>query len=128
MKVTIHENKADYTPTEVALLAQAYQSLEIKAQAGELTLDETRIRIAYIRYQREDNFKIAIEPVKKAKKVTEPKVPKEKVARKPRTKKVVVEQPLERATRLLHARKNGEELSEEDNLFLDDMLKPVPDL
>jgi hypothetical protein len=125
MKVTIHENKADYTPTEVALLAQAYQSLEIKAQAGELTLDETRIRIAYIRYQREDNFKIAIEPVKKVK---EPKVPKEKVARKPRTKKEVVEQPLERATRLLHARKNGEELSEEDNLFLDDMLKPVPDL
>jgi len=36
MNVVIHENKEEYLPEEVALLTQAYNNLELKAQNGTL--------------------------------------------------------------------------------------------
>lgn len=83
--LTIHENKEDYTPEEAAILQQEYDKLTIKLQSEELTLEEVRVRIAYLRYKREENFKIAIVKEKKPKVVKEPKEKKPRQSRKKKT-------------------------------------------
>ena len=127
MQITIHENKEDYLPEEVALLTQAYNELELKAQSGNLTLEETRVRVAYNRYQRESNFKIAILPTKKIKEPKEPKVVGE---RKTRTKKEVVPKvnTIERASQLFYRQRQGEELTDEEVAFLEMVMSEPPKL
>lgn len=125
--VKIYNSKEEYSPAEAAELAQAFSNLEEKAQGGILTIEETRLRVAYIRFLREDNFKIAIvkEPKAKKEKVPkEPKAPKEpkvKVARAT-TKKDPKLSSIERAGALLFKRNSGQTLTEEENTFLDQML------
>ena len=77
--LVVHSNKEDYSPTEVIALEQAYKTLVAKSQGEEITLDETRIIVAYKRYQQEGNFKIVAEKTKR--------VAKEKIAKEPRVKK-----------------------------------------
>jgi hypothetical protein len=79
--ITVHSNKEDYSPLEAIALEQAYKTLVAKSQGEEITLDETRIIVAYKRYQQEGNFKIVAEKTVRAKKekvVKEPKEPKPK--------------------------------------------------
>lgn len=78
-RIIIHENKEDYQPDEVAMLEQAYLSLTAKSQGEEISLEETRIIVAYKRYKQEGNFKIVAEKAKKA--------PKEPSAAKPAKEK-----------------------------------------
>ena len=89
--ITVHSNKEDYSPLEAIALEQAYKTLVAKSQGEEITLDETRIIVAYKRYQQEGNFKIVAEKTVRAKKekvVKEPKEPKPK-KQKALTKKEV---------------------------------------
>lgn len=79
--ITIHNNKDEYTPVEALELEQAYHTLTAKAQGEEITLEETRIIVAYKRYVQDGNFKIVAEKVTKTKTPRvpkEPKPPKEK--------------------------------------------------
>ena len=84
-KIVIHENKDQYSISEALDLEQAYKTLYAKAQGEEITLDETRVIVAYKRYQQEGNFKIVAEKKSKPPKI--PKEPKEKVPKVPRVKK-----------------------------------------
>ena len=131
MSIIVYENNTDYTFEERQALGKAYQDLDVKAQGGKLTLEETRIRVAYIRMQSEDNFKI-YQPTpkatrKKAMSVEETmyllehgtEMPKVK---KTRAKKEKAVDPVARASKLLTLRNKGEILSKEDNEFLDKML------
>jgi len=77
--IIIHSNKEDYSPLEAIALEQAYKTLVAKSQGEEISLDETRIIVAYKRYQQEGNFKIVAEKTKR--------VAKEKVTKEPRVKK-----------------------------------------
>lgn len=122
--ITIHENKADYTAAEAAILKQTYDALEVKAQGGDLTIDETRIRVAYIRYQREDNFKIVVE------KKTAPKTPKEPKGRKAKiTKpKAAKNNDIAQAQELWAKQLCGGTLTEEEQAFVNKMLPPPDDL
>ena len=131
MQVTIHENKEDYSPAEAHLLAQAYQELEVKAQGGNLTLEETRIRVAYVRYKREENFKIAILPEKKTRAVKEPKDPNAPKASRTRTAKVKtvpIEDNIAKASKLLFKQNKGEFLTDEEMSFLTMMMADPNDL
>lgn len=131
--LVIHENKEDYTPAQVVELTQAFNNLDLKAQGGKLTLEETRTRVAYNRLKREENFKIVLTTTKKVREPKEPKLASEVKERKPRTKKVLVPSntlmsDLTRAGDLFSRKKNGEVLSEVDESFLTSMLSPVPEL
>jgi hypothetical protein len=81
-QIVTHSNKEDYLLEEVLALEKAYHSLVAKSQGEEISLDETRVIVAYKRYQQERNFKIVAE--KAAKKVREPKAPKEPRVKKPK--------------------------------------------
>lgn len=120
MQVTIHENKEDYTPAEAHLLAQAFHELEVKAQGGNLTLEETRIRVAYVRYKREENFKIAILPKKKVPK--EPKAPNAPKRTRKSKQKPSVKDNIAEASKLLFRQNKGELLTDEEIAFLTVML------
>jgi thiol:disulfide interchange protein len=85
-KITIHNNKDEYTPVEALELEQAYHTLSAKAQGEEISLEETRIIVAYKRYQQDGNFKIVAEKVTKAK---TPKAPKEPKEAKPKKQKAL---------------------------------------
>ena len=123
--ITIHENKGDYTAAEIAELTQAYNDLGIKAQGGELTIDETRIRVAYIRLQREGNFKIVVEAKKAAKTPKEPKEKVEKPIRKARVTKNKEEVDDIAKAQGLWVRQNlGAILTEEEKAFVERMLPP----
>lgn len=141
--ITLHNDKADYSPLEFEALKEAYDSLEEKAQGGILSLEETRIRIAYCRYYQEDHFRIyqPNKPAKKGKKVKEAssvedmfamlsgEEPQAKV-RKPRAKKETVSNdPMKKAAKLFALKEKGEILSEEDEEFLLSLLNaPVEGL
>lgn len=85
-KITIHNSKDEYTPVEALELEQAYHTLTAKAQGEEITLEETRIIVAYKRYVQDGNFKIVAEKVTKAK---TPKAPKEPKEAKPKKQKAL---------------------------------------
>jgi len=122
-QIIIHENKSEYTAAEIAALTQANKDLDIKAQGGELTIDETRIRVAYIRLQREGNFKIVVESGRTAKAPKEPKIPKspkEKISKSPR--KSEVSDDMTKAQSLWVKRNLGGVLSEEETALVDKML------
>jgi len=120
----IRENKDDYSEQEIAELTNAFNELEYKAQGGELTIEETRIRVAYCRLQRESNFKIQI---LKAAKV--PKEPKEPGTKTPRKKKTTsLEGIVERYTRLYIEQSQGKILTEEEEQFLENMIAPKESL
>lgn len=72
-KIVIRNNKADYTPEELIVLAQAGQQLAYCEQGEERTLEETRILVAYKRLQQEDNFKVVAEKPPKAVRERKPK-------------------------------------------------------
>ena len=127
-KITIHESSSNYSPVEAALLQQAYNELEVKAQKGELSIEETRIRVAYLRYQREGDFKIAVRAATN-KKPKEPKEPKERKPRTTRTrksKKDVLLDDIAKASQLLFKKNNGQELTEEEETFLQLMTENPP--
>lgn len=127
MEITIHENKSDYTPAEAIELKQAYQALEVKAQAGKLSIEETRIRVAYLRYLREDNFKIVVEKKKVAKEPKEPKARTRKLKQET-PKKVTKSDDIMKAQQLWAMKQLGKVLSEEDEAFVTKMLPPPPEL
>lgn len=83
-KITIYNNKDEYTPVEAIELEQAYHTLTTKAQGEEISLEETRIIVAYKRYVQDGNFKIVAEKVTKAKVPKAPKEPKEVKPKKPK--------------------------------------------
>jgi hypothetical protein len=83
-KITIHNNKEDYTPVEAIELEQAFHTLTAKAQGEEITLEETRIIVAWKRYVQDGNFKIVAEKVTKAKTPRIPKEPKPPKEKKPK--------------------------------------------
>ena len=85
-KITIHNNKDEYTPVEALELEQAYHTLSAKAQGEEISLEETRIIVAWKRYVQDGNFKIVAEKVTKAK---TPKAPKEPKEAKPKKQKAL---------------------------------------
>ena len=70
MAIVIHNNIEDYSFEEKRAVEVAFNELEEKAQGGELTLEETRVRVAWVRLKREENFKIS-QPTIRAKKVKE---------------------------------------------------------
>lgn len=133
MAITIHNKIEDYTFDEKQQLEQAFKELEIKAQDGELSLEETRIRVAWLRLKREENFEIS-QPTAKTKAAK----PKDKslddalagltgeVAEKPkrvtkaRKKKdeAIVDDAIAKASRLHFMKVRGELLSAEDEQFL----------
>ena len=136
----LHDNLEDYSEEEKLALKHAYIDLEIKAQDGVLTIDETRIRVAYVRLLREENFKISQPTVRatSTRKKKEPaleslldelaggKLPKQK-----RITKVKVEKQkatpkqanVARAGMLFFQRNRGEQLTDEENAFLDAALE-----
>jgi hypothetical protein len=130
MNLTFHDNKDDYTASEIVALKQAFDQLEIKAQGGELSIDETRIRVAHIRLQREGNFKIVVEAKKAAAKVPkEPKAPKEKVVRKSKASRPAeVQDDIAKAQSLWFKQNIGGVLTEEEKAFVDAMLPPPIDI
>jgi hypothetical protein len=85
MDIITHSSKEEYLPEEIIALEQAYKQLVTKSQGEEITLEETRIIVAYKRYQQEGNFKIVAEKAVKAARVPKepkvPRVPKEKKAK-----------------------------------------------
>jgi hypothetical protein len=130
--LVFHDNKEDYSPEELLALKQAYDALTVKCQGGELTLEETKIRIAFLRVQRENDFKIVVTKVKVPKAPKEPKQPKEK---KTRTKverevspKSKAKAMLARASNLHFLKSNGVVLSDEDEAFLASTLESPPEL
>jgi hypothetical protein len=121
--ITIHSNIEDYTLNERLELEDAYNKLEVKSQGGKLTIDETRIRVAYVRLRRESDFKISQASVKKVKEPKQPKAPGEKVTR---TRKPKVQDNIAKASILFHKQFNGGELTKEEKAFLDDQLAMPP--
>jgi len=127
----IYNSKSEYSPEEAFELEQAFAALEEKAAGGELTIEETRIRVAYARYKREDNFKIAATKVKAIKAPKEPKPPKEpKIPKEPKVRKSRAKQidNIALAGQLLYRKNQGEVLTEEENLFLQTALAEPPAL
>lgn len=121
--ITIHNNKEDYTPEEAHLLEEAYNAIASKQQGEMLTIDDTRIIVAFKRFKQEQNFKIVAVKVKKEKVVKE-KVVKEKVVK---TKKKQEADELSafdtKKADILYRRHIGAELSEEDKQFIEDLFK-----
>lgn len=119
--VIIHNNKEDYTPEEAFLLEEAYNAIASKQQGEMLTIDDTRIIVAFKRYKQEQNFKIVAVKVKKE------KVIKEKVIKK--TKKQLAQESNElsafdaKKADVLYRRHIGAELSEEDKQFIEELFK-----
>ena len=130
MQIVLHERITDYSPEEAMILSQAFSELEAKAQEGNLSLEETRIRVAYCRYKREEDFKIAILPTKKVKEPKAVKEPKEPKERKPRKSTKVPEQisSIQKASQILYKRKQGIELTEDEEDFLESMMGEPPTL
>lgn len=138
-KLVIKENIHDYTSEERIALDNAYKQLEAVAQEGELSIEETRIRVAWVRMQSEDNFKINQPTVKasaKKKKIKEDslddmlaamsgEVPVKK--KRASRKKEVKEDALAKAARLNFRKMAGEELSPEDEEYLRIALAEVPE-
>lgn len=138
MAITIRDNIDDYNHEERLAVEQAYNELEEKAQGGELTLEETRIRVAWVRLRREENFKIAM-PSVRVKKVNvkesledaiaglsgETATPKAKRVAKAKVKKEVdiVKDNIARAGRLYFMKQKGEVLTAEDEAFLQEALE-----
>ena len=127
--VTLHNNIEDYTLQERFDLEEAFKNLEVKAQSGLLTTDETRIRVAYVRLKREENFKISQTPVKKVKEPKDPNAPK--AIRSPRKKVEKIIEPskqerLAKASRILQMQLSGQTLSEEDSKYLEEHLTLPP--
>jgi len=132
--ITVHNNIEEYTHEEKLALEQAFKDLEVKAQGGNLTLDETRIRVAHVRLKREENFKIA-QPAKT--KVT--RKPKEESLedalaglsgevkpKRTRAKKlpVIKEDKLSNIARLYYRQQQGEVLTSEELELLNIALAP----
>jgi hypothetical protein len=138
MALVIRDNIDDYSHEERLAVEQAYNELEEKSQGGELTLEETRIRVAWVRLKREENFKIA-QPTLRAKKVKvnesledaiaglsgETATPKAKRVSKAKVQKEVdvVKENIARAGRLYFMKQKGEVLSAEDEAFLQNALE-----
>jgi hypothetical protein len=133
MALVIRDNIDDYNREERLAVEQAYNELEEKSQGGELTLEETRIRVAWVRLKREENFKIAM-PSVRAKKGNvkesledaiaglsgETATPKAKRVAKVKVKKEaeIVKDNGARAGFLLYLKQKGEILSAVDEAFL----------
>lgn len=123
----LHNNIEDYTLDERLELEHAYQLLEPVAQAGNLTIDETRIRVAYVRLQREENFKISQAPFKKEKVVKEPKEPKIPGTRAKRITKEKPSDDIAKASALFYKQFKGEQLTQEELDFLESkVIMPPP--
>lgn len=135
-KITLKNNKSEYTQDEIAIIENAWKSLEVKAQGGQLTIEETRIRIAYLRLKQEENFRI-VQPTQKATGGRKKKennvddlldvlagetVAKPKRISKKKENSAKANEPKARAARLLAAKDRGEILSEEDELFLEEIM------
>lgn len=133
MALVIRDNIDDYNHEERLAVEQAYNELEEKSQGGELTLEEIRIRVAWVRLKREENFKIAM-PSVRAKKVKqnesledalaglsgETATPKAKRVAKVKVKKEaeIVKDNVARAGFLFYLKQKGEILSAVDEAFL----------
>ena len=125
--VITHNNIEDYTLDERLDLESAYNALETIAQAGTLTIDETRIRVAYIRLLREENFRISQTNVKAPKVPKEPKEPKIPGTR---TRRIAApkDDSIAKASALLFRQIRGDKLTEEEEAFLASkvVLPPAP--
>lgn len=139
MALIIYNNIEDYSFEEKRALEVAFNELEEKAQGGKLTLEETRVRVAWVRLKREENFKIS-QPTIRAKKVKEISLedalaelsgevvtPKQKRVAKVKVKKEkeIQNDAIARAGRLYFMKQKGEVLSEEDEAFLQVALQPI---
>lgn len=135
--IVIHNDKNAYSFEEFELLRKAYDSLEEKAQGGTLSLEETAIRVAFMRYKQEENFKIYQTPAKAAGKKGKKKetslddlfenlsgevVEKSKRTRKKKEEVTPLRQQQIKAARLLALQEKGEILSKEDEEFLLSMI------
>ena len=67
----------DYTEAEKIVLKRGYDSLEVKAQGAELSIDETALRVAWHRLLRNENFVVV---QAKPKKAAAPKTGRKKAA------------------------------------------------
>lgn len=133
--ITVHNNIEEYTHEEKLALEQAFKDLEVKAQGGNLTLDETRIRVAYVRLKREENFKIAQSA--KTKGTRKPKeesledalagLSGEVKPKRTRAKKlpVVTECKLRNIAKLYYRQQQGEVLTSEELEVLNLALAPL---
>jgi hypothetical protein len=133
MALVIRDNIDDYNREERLAVEQAYNELEEKSQGGELTLEETRIRVAWVRLKREENFKIAMPSVRAKKGNVKESLedaiaglsgatatPKAKRVAKVKVKKEaeIVKDNGARAGFLLYLKQKGEILSAVDEAFL----------
>jgi hypothetical protein len=131
--LTIHNNIEDYSHEEGLALEEAYNALTEAAQGGNLTFEETRIRVAYVRFKREENFKISQPTVRAStKKIKEESLEdmlcvlsgetKAKAKRVSKKKELAVTGQavhLAKASRLFFMKQKGETLSQEDEHFLE---------
>lgn len=134
--VTIQNNIEDYSFEEKQQLEQAYTELEVKSQGGNLTLDETRIRVAYVRLKREENFKIAQPAKAKSPRKTKSESLEDVIAslsgevvvkpKRTRTKKepVVNEDKLSEISKIYFRKQKGEQLTPEEEERLAIALAP----
>lgn len=132
--VTIHNNIEDYSFEERQQLEQAYLELEVKSQGGLLTLDETRIRVAYVRLKREENFKIAQPAKAKSPRKTKSESLEDAIAglagetkpKRTRAKKepVIKEDKISEISKLYLRQQRGEELTPEETERLRIALEP----
>ena len=158
VRYNLRDNIEDYTEQEKVAIKDCFSSLEVKAQGAELTIEETALRVAWHRLLREENFFIVqAKPKKvatgktsrKAKAVAElspedylasldtigqepvaavkPKAPSK------RAKKAVKELSLEtiarhRAQELAFRKNRGEELTQEEEAFLQEELRKLEEL
>lgn len=117
--IAIYNTKAEYSAEEAQALEEAYNNLASKIQGQQLSIDDTRIIVAYKRYKQEQDFKIVATKVKKE------KVIKEKVIKpKKKTKKQLAEEAEQRfnnevkLTELLIKQKQGIELTTEEQTWI----------
>jgi hypothetical protein len=134
----IHDNIEDYSHEEGLALEAAFNAIEETAQGGNLTLEETRVRVAYTRFKREENFKISQPTIRAStKKVKEEsfddmllalsgetKVKAKRVSKKKEVVPTGQAAHLAKASRLFFMKQKGELLSEEDEQFLAVALAP----
>ena len=56
VKYNLRDNIEDYTEMEKSTIKKGFESLEVKAQGAELSIEETALRVAWHRLLREENF------------------------------------------------------------------------
>ena len=162
VRYNLRDNIEDYTEQEKEAIKACFNTLEVKAQGAELSIEETALRVAWHRLLREENFFIvqakpkkvaAAKTGRKTKAVKElspedyltsldtigqapvtvVKTPAKPKAPSKRAKKAVKELSLEtiarhRAQELAFRKNRGEELTQEEEAFLQEELRKLEEL